>query len=520
VGREIRGSLQNHNSGNEQRAAGEAAWWEALLGSIGGAIVRQGPDGTICDWNTGAEGLYGYTREEALGRPYSMLLPTEGELADTLLALSRNGAPLEVASARQVAKDGRPLEVALLLAPVRATDGRYLGAWSVAHDLSERKIAAQRQVEFLALLGHELRNPLGAMVSAIGLLELPAVAEETAREALQILKRQGRHLSRLVDDLLELSRLTRGRIELRRRSIDLAEAVELSVKGVRSAIEERRHRLWVSLPPEPVRIEVDPDRFEQILGNLLRNAAIFTEPGGEIWVCAERAGDQALVRVRDSGIGIEPELLPRIFEPFIQGDRHPADPHGSLGIGLTMVRRLVELQGGSVEAHSDGPGRGSELVVTLPALPAGEGAIATSARPAAASEATRRRLLLVDDHRDAAKALAELLASLGHQVEVAFDGLEAIGAALTSKPEIVLLDLGLPGMDGYDVARRLRQEPALTDALLVAVTGYGHEEARERSRAAGFDLHLVKPVDPQVLQELLGAWTPGEPPPALRNQPG
>lgn len=505
------GSLVVERRRNQEPEAFEStdrAWLVALLGSVREAVICQTADGVIREWSPGAERLFGYRREDAVGRPYDMLVPPEGRASwrRVMEGLRGGDGPVEVPEMVHLAKGGQPLEVAVTLAPVRVSGGRFEGTWSIASDLSQHRLAEVHRVEFLALLGHELRNPLGAMISAIALLERPAVEEAKADEALQILKRQGRHLSRLVDGLLEVSRLTRGRIDLRPRVLDLGEAVELAVRSTRAAIEERGHRLWVSAPTEPVAIEADPDRFEQALTNLLLNAANFTETGGEIWVAAEATRNgEAVVRIRDDGIGIEPELLPRVFDPFVQGPRRPAESGGTLGIGLTVARKVMELQGGTVEAYSDGPGKGTEVVVRLPAIQGDDTGKPSVVAAEGGASPRRRRILLVDDHLDAANALSELLASFGHQVEVALDGATALSIARAFEPEVVLLDLGLPGMDGYQVARRLRREPALAGALLVAVTGYGHEEARQESRAAGFDLHLVKPVDPGELQELLVA---------------
>jgi signal transduction histidine kinase/CheY-like chemotaxis protein len=368
---------------------------------------------------------------------------------------------------------------------------------SVADQL---ELADRRKDEFLAMLGHELRNPLGAVANALELLRRGGASSERVQP---ILERQVAQLRRLVDDLLDLVRITRGDIPLRRERVDLVEVVSEAVRGTAPRVERSRHRLAVESPPEPVVIEGDPFRLEQVVANLLSNAIKYTPAGGRITVRLGRDGSDAVLAVNDSGIGIGPDLLPHVFEPFTQAERSLDRAQGGLGIGLTLVRKIVGMHGGSVEARSEGLGLGSELVVRLPAaapaladLPAVQG----SERPAAPLH-----VLLVDDHRDAAASLAELLRMEGHTVDVAPDGPAALVAASVRRPAVVLLDLGLPGMDGFEVARRLRADVGLAEVTIVAITGYGREEDRRRSAESGFDHHLVKPVDLDVLQRLLAA---------------
>jgi signal transduction histidine kinase/DNA-binding NarL/FixJ family response regulator len=361
----------------------------------------------------------------------------------------------------------------------------------------------RRKDEFLAMLAHELRNPLAAISNAGHVLDQGGSADARTRDLVSVIGRQIRHLSRLVDDLLDVSRFTRGKIELRKVPVELRPIVEGAVETVQPLLERQAHRLTVSMPEEPVVLEADATRIEQVLANLLNNAAKFTEPGGSLGLSVEVRDGEAVLTVQDNGQGIAPDLLPRIFDLFVQEDRSLARSHGGLGIGLTLVRSLVERHGGKVEARSEGPGRGSELVVRLPVL-------ATEARiaePAQAAEAPAppdpARVLLVEDNVDAADALVELLRMWGHEVEVVHDGASAVAKAGEARPDVVLLDIGLPGMDGYQVARALRALPDLQDALLVALTGYGQEADRRRSAAAGFDHHLVKPVDLAELRRLV-----------------
>jgi two-component system CheB/CheR fusion protein len=361
--------------------------------------------------------------------------------------------------------------------------------------------ADRRKDEFLAMLAHELRNPLAPIRNAVHIMKLVAPADANLERARDVIDRQVQHLARLVDDLLDVSRITRGKIRLHREPVELAATLSRAVETSRPLLDARRHRLTVTLPPEPVLVEGDATRLAQVLANLLNNAAKYTGEDGAIGVRVEREGDEAVVRVRDNGSGIPAELLPRVFDLFTQGDRSLARSEGGLGIGLTLVKRLVEMHGGSVTGHSDGPGHGSEFVVRLPALERSRapapGDAAGSGRP------MPRRVLVVDDSEDAAESLATVLRIGGHEVCTAYDGPAALRTAEAFRPEVVLLDIGLPGMDGFEVGRRLREQTGMRRALLVAVTGYGQEEDRRRAEQVGFDAHLVKPADLSALERLL-----------------
>jgi CheY-like chemotaxis protein len=378
-----------------------------------------------------------------------------------------------------------------------------------AHDLTE---ASRHKDEFLAVLGHELRNPLAPLRNALALLGPDDPDPETVRWARDIMGRQVRLMVRLVDDLLDLSRIMQGKLDLRTERCDLAAVVADAVETARPVIDAKGHALSISLPAGPVSLDADPTRLAQALVNLLNNAAKYADPGGRIDLTAMRDGTEAVVVVRDSGVGIAPELLPHIFDLFTQEERSLSRSQGGLGIGLTLVKSLVGMHGGSVSARSEGLGRGSEFVVRLPApaltasssLPQGD-------RVASGSVCPRRRILVVDDNVDAARALARLLTRLyGQEVRVANDGPEAMMIAEEFRPEVILLDIGLPGMDGNEVARRLRERPEFEKALIVALTGWGQESDVERSRAAGFDHHLVKPANPEAILELLSENGKGE----------
>jgi PAS domain S-box-containing protein len=358
--------------------------------------------------------------------------------------------------------------------------------------------------EFLAMLAHELRNPLAPVRNALHVLKLPAADGEVLQQARNLAERQVQHMARLLDDLLDVSRISRGRIELHNELVDVTSLITRTVEAIRSLIEERRHELTVSLPPEPLRVLGDATRLEQVLTNLLNNAAKYTDPGGHIWMSAEREADEVVLRVRDTGIGISADMLPKIFDLFVQAERRLDRSQGGVGIGLTLVHKLVKMHGGSITASSAGPGRGSEFTVRLPILSgeaAGEPARHSDGQDLA--ELPHRRVLVVDDNQDAADSLALLLRLAGQDAWTAYDGPSALVRAREFRPEVVFLDIGMPGMDGYEVARQLRASPELPGIKLVALTGWGQEEDRRRSAEAGFDRHMVKPVEPEALRKAL-----------------
>jgi PAS domain S-box-containing protein len=408
--------------------------------------------------------------------------------------------------------DGRLRWYDTVKVPLVEDDGRCDKALGVATDVTARREAvealraADRQKDaFLATLAHELRNPLAAIASATHLVRAALAQGETPGRPLEVLERQIRNVARLLDDLLDVARITRGALQLRRERVALDAVVSGAVESQRALLQTAGHQLTLELPRDPVAIDGDATRLEQIVANLLNNAAKYTPAPGRIAVRVEHGGGRVAIHVSDDGMGIAPELLPRVFDLFAQGEQSLARSRGGLGLGLSVVRRLVELHGGSIEARSEGLGRGSEFVVSLrEAAPAA----APPGRDAAPARAARR-ILLVDDNLDLAELLSDELARAGHHVTVAHDGPGALEAAGRVAPDIVLLDIGLPGMDGYEVARRLRQRFGAAP-VLVALTGYGQEEDRRHSREAGFDHHLTKPVEPAVLQKLLAdARRPG-----------
>jgi PAS domain S-box-containing protein len=402
---------------------------------------------------------------------------------------------------------------------IRGANGAPKGIGGVAIDITERVQAEEelrsvseklleadrRKDEFIAMLAHELRNPLAPIRDAVHVLRHGPDASITSTRGstlLSIIERQAQRLIRLVDDLLEVSRITRGKIELKRQIIELADVMRDAIETTQSVIERGGHDLHVELPTEPLVLDADPVRLEQVFINLLNNAAKYTDHGGAIWFSARRRGEEAVVTVRDSGLGIPAEMLPRVFEPFTQVDRSLGRAQGGVGIGLALVKGMVELHGGRVEAHSEGLGRGSAFVVTLPALSQN---VTTASEEATELTGVRvpRRVLVIDDDRDVATSLAMLLETFGTTVHVAYSGATGLEALKAFKPELVFLDLGMPEMDGYETARQIRAQPEGRGVVLVALTGWGQAEIYDRAREAGFDRQLTKPAALESLSEIL-----------------
>ncbi len=478
-------------------------------------------DGRFTYVNESLLALWGKETHEAVGKNFFDLdyLPT---LADRLQRQIR-----QVIDTRQPLRDETAYtsrlgtrEYEYIFVPVFEAGGAVEAVAGSTRDITDRKAlevklrdqaeqlrqADRRKDEFLAMLAHELRNPLAPIRNAAQVIRLLGTTEPNVQRSTELIERQVQHMTRLVDDLLDVSRITSGKIKLQKEPVELAAVVARAVETVRPLIEARRHQLAVALPPEAVRLEADPTRLAQVVANLLTNAAKYTDEAGGIWLTAEREGETVVVCVRDSGVGIPGEMLPKVFDLFTQVDGSLARSEGGLGIGLTLVKSLTELHGGTVAAKSEGPGRGSEFVVRLPVLQTPHAPNVGKAQRTAAGHSPPRRILVVDDNVDAAESLALLLRVGQHDVRTAHDGLTALQVAETFRPEVVLLDIGLPRMDGFEVARRLHEQPGMANALLVALTGYGQEEDRRRSHEAGFDRHLVKPADPAALQAILASF--------------
>ena len=630
-----------------RREAGHArARLAAIVDSSDDAIISKTLDGKIVTWNAGAARLFGYTAEEAVGRPITMLIPHDRRYEEErILDRIRHGQAVTPYETTRQRKDGTLFDVFLSVSPIIDETGRIVGASKIARDITARKRAEQdvrrsrealnglidrapfgiyivdselkiaqmnarsqagpfynvrpiigrrledvmrimwpqpvateivaafrdtletgetyrsrnfmspradtdnvesyewelhritlpdgkpgvvsysfdttrlrkaeqglrdadrRKDEFLATLAHELRNPLAPIRNGLQILRLASNDAPAAEKIQEMLERQVNHLVRLVDDLMEVARVTRGRIELRREPVDLGAMLGNAVETSRPLIEAARHDLQLDLPEEPVTLIADPVRLAQIVANLLNNAAKYTEEGGRISLSARREGNYAVISVRDTGVGIPVEVLPRVFDLFTQADRTYHRAQGGLGIGLTLVRTLVELHGGTVSAKSEGVGHGSEFVVRLPL-----GVEVAGDREGSRSETqavfASHRFLVVDDSSDAAHSLALLLENLGADVRTAIDGPTALDELEAYRPSVMLLDIGMPGMDGLEVARRARQRSESRDLTVIALSGWGQDEDRRRSRDAGIDYHMVKPVDVDELGKLLTALAP------------
>ncbi|MBS0208175.1 MAG: response regulator [Planctomycetes bacterium] len=427
----------------------------------------------------------------------------------------------EIADRKRAEEELRKLHVELEARVAQRTTELARANAALQVEVSERshaeealKEADRRKDQFLAILAHELRNPLAPISNALELW--PRVEHDHGQmEMLRtMIERQTRQMVRLVDDLLDVSRITRGKIQLRLQPVDVANIVNGALEAARPLINQCGHQLTVSLPEQPLYINGDVARLLQACGNILHNAAKYTGRNGSIWVSAQREGELAVIRIRDNGPGIPPEMLAKVFEMFTQVDQTLDRAFGGLGIGLTLAKTLVEIQGGSVEAQSDGPGCGSEFIVRLPVLeqPVPATSHQESAPPAASGGVPSHRIVVVDDISASAKTLAMMLKAANQEVEVFVDGPTAIEAIRATRPDIVFLDIAMPGMDGYEVARRLRQMTELKGLVIVALTGYGQDDDRRKTQAAGFDYHLVKPTSIDTLEQLLSCIPAGDHP--------
>jgi len=488
------------------------------LESIGDAVISTDAEGRIEFLNPAAQELVGWNNAEAAGRHLSEVFRVVNEqtrqaVENPALRALVEGVVVGLANhSVLISRDGSERPVDDSAAPIRDAQGHVIGSVLVFRDITERKKVEQalrdtdrRKDEFLATLAHELRNPLAPIRNSLQILKMPRVDAETVQQTRDLMERQVHHLVRLVDDLLDMSRVMRGKIELRREPVELATVVARSVEIAKPLIEVQSHALEIVTPGESLLLNADPVRLAQVVANLLTNAAKYTEANGRIWVTARRQGEAAVLSVRDTGIGIAPDMLPHVFELFVQADHASTRAQCGLGIGLTLVKNLVEMHGGRVEAHSAGVGQGSEFVVHLPLVvplheQVGEG---DARQPPPARPSSGLRVVVADDSHDAANSLAMLLRLKGHDVQVAHDGQAALEIARDFRPDVVFLDIGMPRLDGYEVARRLRQSPGLEHVVLAALTGWGQPEDRRRTAEAGFNHHLVKPPDPHAIERIL-----------------
>lgn len=504
-------------------------------------VAVEGTTHVVIYLNDAFARLVGRDGEDLIGRPFAEAVP-EGTANGCLALLDRvfrTGDPEKLEEQEHFGATPRPVywsysvwailgedegpagvmiqvtdstETALFRRQTTAMNEALLVSATRQHELAETaqslgerlQASVEARDRFLAVLSHELRNPLAALSTGLQLLRLgeedPSRAED-ASTLTGMMERQLKQLVWLVDDLMEVSRITAGKLELRRARVDITSIIVDAVDASRPLIERGGHELTVSLPLGPVMLDADPTRLTQVFLNLLGNAAKYSEPGGQIRLSAWREGDELVVSIKDTGIGIPAPELPRVFDIFVQVDADRQRGQGGLGIGLSLVKEFVGLHGGRVEAHSEGPGRGSEFIVRLPAA-AETGAAGSPPAPQGA-DGPRRRILVVDDNRDAADSLATLLRLLGHDVATAHGGMDGVERTAESHPDVVLMDLGMPTMDGYEAARRIRAEPRGREPFLVAVTGWGADADRRRTHDAGFDGHLVKPVDMGILSKMI-----------------
>jgi PAS domain S-box-containing protein len=511
-----------------RRAAAEAAQAAAANAKFR-AFFEQGTnfagvlalDGTVVEANRLCLDACGFTREEVVGKPFwECGWWNRSDLRDMVRSASHQaagGRPFRTETPYFVA-DGTERVVDLILAPVTDEAGRVLFVAATGTDITDRRRMEdtlreqdRRKDEFLALLAHELRNPLAPLRNGLQVLQLAQGDANAVAQTRGMMERQLGHMVRLIDDLLDVSRINRNKMELRRSRVLLADVVSSAVETARPAIEAAGHRLTVALPPEPVFLDADLTRLAQVFGNLLTNSAKYTPRGGHVWLTAERRGGDVLVSVRDNGIGIPAGSLRSIFDMFSQVDRSIERSTGGLGIGLALVKGLAEMHGGAVTAESAGVGKGSTFTVRLPALETRPERTAEDApREGPAANGPGRRILVVDDNQDSATSMAMMLNLMGNQARTASDGLEAIKAAEKFCPQVILMDVGMPRLNGYEATRRIREQPWGQSVIIIALTGWGQEGDKERSREAGCDGHLVKPVSLPDLERLLADLSGGK----------
>jgi PAS domain S-box-containing protein len=485
------------------------------------AILLLDTRGCVLSWNDGATLLFGYHAAEVIGQSFlKFFIPEDVDTGRAQAEVRQAASSGQVTCDQwQVRRDGTRFWGCAVVTALRDERGELKGFAKVIRDTTDRKQlemelrrqaeeladANRRKDEFLAMLSHELRNPLAPVLNSVHVLRQAPDDPTLVQFAGNMVERQVRHMARLIDDLLDVTRLTHGKVRLRTERIELGALAERVAEGVRPLMEERGHEFTVVPCAEPVWLEADPVRLDQVLVNLLNNAAEYTDRGGHIQLLVTREAPDVLIQVRDDGTGIAPDLLPRVFDLFAQADTSLDRGGGGLGIGLALVKRVVTLHGGSIRVHSEGPGRGSTFTVRLPAASdqAGE-----STPPAECTAEPRSlRMLVVDDNVDMAMSLSMLLQMHGHGVKTSHDGAAALELSRADDFDVILLDIGLPSLDGYEVAHRIRSRQIGTQPLLVGISGYGFEADRRRAMDAGFDIYLVKPVDPRVIENLLDQWS-------------
>ena len=475
------------------------------------AIFMLDPEGRVASWNLGAERIKGYKAAEIIGQHFSIFYSSEdvasGKPQRELETAKREGRVED--EGWRVRKDRSQFLANVTITALFDSQATLRGFAKITRDMTDKlqvaqlKLADKQKNEFLAILAHELRNPLAPIRNGVELLKMSRTVEPEIQETTRMMERQVVHLVRLIDDLLDVSRVVTGKIHLEKEPIDVREVVDRAIEEMQPTLDAQGHELMLTRPARPIIVDGDMVRLAQVVSNLLSNAAKYTEQPSQIWLTVEANNGDVLIRVRDQGMGMAAEELSRIFNLFEQADSSISRYRGGLGIGLTLVKRIVELHGGSVTATSPGTAQGSEFVVRLPASEATSSAKHGVYPGHDLSRREGRRILVVDDNVDAALSVERLLKGWGHEVQAAFNGPDAIAKARTFQPQIVLLDIGMPGMSGYEVAKQLRSEHEFEGLIITALTGYGQAEDRHRSREAGFNHHLTKPPDPKILAALL-----------------
>lgn len=527
---DIRSNLTSDPTDKEPDYAVQLALLAAIVQSSDDAIVSKTLEGRIQSWNAGAERIFGYTVAEAVGQPITIIIPPElRDEEKSILERVGRGDRVDHFDTTRVTKDGRRISISLTVSPVRDSRGIIVGASKVARDISDRKRAEEtlreserrlkvseealrdadrRKDELLALIGHELRNLLTPVRYSLAANKKGDRTPAQRQRSEEIMGRQVALMGRLLDDLLDVSRITRSALQLKKVTTELTFVVGSAIDTARPVLEAKQHTFSLDLPKHPVSLEADPARLAQVFSNILINAAKYTDPGGQIHLRAAQEGSGIVVAIRDNGIGIAADMKPRLFTMFAQAPGAIGHAEGGLGIGLSLVHGLVTMHGGSVEARSDGPGTGSEFIVRLPTgAPLAESADVGALEQSFVSGAGLK-ILVVDDNRDAADACASLLEMSGHHVQTAYTGRRALELAETFRPHALLLDIGLPDLDGYQVASKIRQAPWGGGIILIAVTGWGQEEDRCRALEAGCDHHLTKPIAAETVDALLQSVHP------------
>ena len=482
------------------------------------ALYMLDNEGRVSSWNGGAQRIYGYSPGEVIGRHFSWLCLPEDVKAGVpwqeLAAARATGRTVD--EGWRVRKSGERFWARVVITALQDEEGTARGFAKMTQDLTERRQlkqaedTARRMNEFVAMLAHELRNPLAPILNAVETLERLPAPDKAQSSLLAVIGRQTRHLAHIVDDLIDVNRVTRGTLSIQKRPVDLAEVIRRSIEITAPAMESAGHKLEMELGDDPLNVSADLHRLTQVIANILNNASRYTPPGGQITIAARRLPDEILVSVTDTGRGVAPEDVDRIFNPFDQGGHFPPGNTGGLGIGLALARRIVELHGGTITVESGGVGKGSTFHVHLPRTLTSiepEGELAHIQQRT--SPLVRRRVLVVDDHVDAARMLQLLLQFEGHETRIAHDGPSALKAIAEFRPEFVFLDIGMPGMSGYEIARAVRASQGRRNVFLVALTGWGQPSDVRESKEAGFDLHMVKPLDTASVKRLLESPTPG-----------